>query len=119
MSCAKCGKKTEEGSIFCPECLEVMKDYPVKPGTPVHIPVRQETAERKQTRAKKERTPEEQISFLRKLVRWLVILVAVLTTVLVVEAGILLYTMADENETQPQDMPKTRNYTTSAVTDEP
>ena len=38
MSCIKCGKDTLGQDVFCKECLEVMADYPVKPGTPVLIP---------------------------------------------------------------------------------
>ena len=105
--------------MFCLECLEEMKHYPVKPGTPVYIPVRQEPAERKQTRVRKERPPEEQIAFLHKLVQWLVIFAVALTTVLVVEAGILIYVMTNVQDTEPQDMPKNRNYTTSVITDDP
>ena len=71
MNCVKCGKKTEGTDVFCPECLETMKRYPVKPGTKIHIPVRPEPAERKQTKTKKEKSPEEQIAALQKLVKLL------------------------------------------------
>ena len=119
MSCAKCGKKVEDGNVFCPECLEEMKQYPVKPGTPVHIPARPEPVERKQTRLRKERTPEEQIASLHKLVQWLIILVAALTTTLAVVLGVLVYTIADVSETQPAEEPSRRNYTTAATTETP
>ena len=119
MNCAKCGKKTENENLFCPDCLKEMERYPVKRGTPVHIPTRPEPTERKQTRSKKERTPEEQIAFLHKLVRWLLLLVTVLAVALTIATGILVYQMAEPEETQPQEAPRNRNYTTSVVTDEP
>ena len=119
MNCAKCGKKTENESMFCLECLEEMKRYPIKPGTTVHIPVRPETAERKQTRTRKERTPEEQIAFLHKLVRWMALLIAVLATGLTLTVGALVYTIAGVGEDQSQELPMGRNYTTSGTTDNP
>ena len=119
MSCVKCGKKVEEGNVFCPECLEDMKQYPVKPGTPVHIPTRPEPAERKPARPRKERTPEEQIASLHKLVQWLVILVVALATTLVVSLGVLVYVVTDAPEAQPAEEPGRRNYTTAATTDAP
>ena len=37
MACLKCGKETQEGQVFCHDCKSVMGQYPIKPGTPVHI----------------------------------------------------------------------------------
>ena len=39
MSCLNCNKDTTGTAVFCDECLKNMKDYPVKKGTPVIIPV--------------------------------------------------------------------------------
>ena len=115
MSCVKCGKKVEDNSVFCPECLEEMERYPVKPGTPVYIPVRPEPTERKQVRIKKERTPEEQIASLHKWVRWLLILVVALTTALVLATGALVYTLTDTLDTQPAETTDPQNNITAAV----
>lgn len=37
MQCMKCGLEIPEGQVFCDGCLEVMEQFPVNPGTPVHI----------------------------------------------------------------------------------
>ena len=42
MSCMKCGKEVSEGQVFCEECLTEMERYPVKPGTPVLLPHRED-----------------------------------------------------------------------------
>ena len=40
LSCMKCGKKLGASGIFCDECLEMMKQSPVDPDTPVKLPNR-------------------------------------------------------------------------------
>ena len=105
--------------MFCKECLETMRHYPVKPGTPVHIPVRPEPAERKQVRSRKERTPDEQIAALHKQVRWLMILAAALAVALTVALGGLIYTLSDAPDVQPTEPPGGRNYTAAAAADTP
>ena len=39
MNCIKCGREMSENGVFCPRCLEVMDRYPIKPGTPVTLPI--------------------------------------------------------------------------------
>lgn len=114
MNCVKCGKETEGTNVFCPDCLAEMKRYPVKPDTKIQIPARPEIPERKRTRARKERSPEEQIASLHKLVQRLVILTACLATTLAVTLGVLVYTLVDEAVPEQPQMPMGRNYTTSA-----
>lgn len=63
MNCMKCGKETEGNEVFCPECQELMKQYPVKPGVVVHIPTQ---PAKKQVHHRRTVTPEEQV---RKLTR--------------------------------------------------
>lgn len=116
MNCVKCGKKTEGTDVFCPECLEDMKRYPVKPGTKIQIPARPEPVERKTVKAKKEKTPEEQIAGLQRLVKLLTVLLLTLSVALAVSVGILAYQLADDTGAQPQQ-PMSRNYTTSAASD--
>lgn len=116
MNCMKCGKETEGANVFCGACLAEMARYPVKPGTTVQIPVRPERTERKPARVKKERPPEEQIASLHKLVQRLGVLVVCLATALAVALGVLVYTLMEPEE--PQQMPMSRNYSTSAPTDE-
>lgn len=78
MACLKCGRETQPGQVFCDMCLEIMEWYPVKPGTAVLLPKRQDFPVRK---AVKRRTPslEDQIKSLHRLVRVLGILLAVMT----------------------------------------
>ena len=99
--------------------MAVMDRYPVKPGTPVHIPARPEPTERKPIRLRKEKTPEEQLASLRRVIQWLVILVVSLAVSLAISVGALVYTIMGIQEAQPQELPVSRNYTTSASTDNP
>lgn len=119
MNCVKCGEKTEGTNVFCASCLKEMESYPVKPGTTVWIPPRPETPERKATRHVKEKTAEEQIASLHKLVRFLVICAGVLATTLMIALGLLVYTFTDgmAQETQNPVTPVGRNYSTTGSTD--
>lgn len=116
MSCVKCGKKTEGTNVFCEECLEVMKHYPVKPGTKVQIPVRPEPAERKQAKAKKEKTPEEQVASLQRHVKLLLVLIVGLAVSLAITVGVLVFQLNEPADETPQQS-RSRNYTTSATED--
>ena len=42
MNCMRCGKEIAEDQSFCEECLVEMEQQPVKPGTPIQLPQRQE-----------------------------------------------------------------------------
>ena len=78
MHCLKCGRETENEQVFCDECLEAMKSYPVKPGTAIQLPKRapQEEPKRK-AHHRRALPPEEQVLVLRKAVRWLLATTAV------------------------------------------
>ena len=92
MNCLKCGKKTGKTEAFCQECMEVMERYPVKPGTVAQIPNRNAIqAERKAQQLKHEPTPAEQLLRLRGVVRWMAIAVAVLSVLLCITGGLLLF----------------------------
>ena len=75
MNCMKCGRELSGDGVFCAECLAEMENYPVKPGTVVHLPRRkQEQMIRKpQSRRKNNISPEEQMKQLRKVVRRLIL----------------------------------------------
>lgn len=107
MECLRCSKKTEGLNVFCPECLEEMEKHPVKPGTVVHIPHRQET---ELPRRKKEPTIEEQLAMTEKkienLQRWLILM----TTAAMLLGTLLYFSVALEYQSQPENS-KTRNYT--------
>ena len=68
----KCGKEIGEGAVFCESCIAVMKQYPVKPGTPVLLPQRLEPQSAKKTPTRKKApTAEEQLTKARRSLQWL------------------------------------------------
>ena len=77
MACLKCGRQTQAGQVFCDTCLEIMEWYPVKPGTAVLLPKRQDSPVRKQSK-RRAPTPEEVIKSLRRQVRNLAILLVLM-----------------------------------------
>ena len=112
MNCMRCGKETAEKAIFCPECLEEMERYPVKPGTLIHIPARPESEVKKTQKKKRDIPVEEQLAHAQQMIQALFVTVLCLMGALVI-SGILLVLSFSNNieppeETQP---PKTRNYT--------
>ena len=76
MSCMKCGRDTEEGQVFCADCLEVMAKYPVKPGIAIQLPGRKDAPAPKKSYVKRRQppTPEEQVLKLKRRLRGMVIL---------------------------------------------
>lgn len=80
MLCIKCGRKLEDGQVFCDLCLSDMAEHPVKPGTPVQLPPPQ--AEIPVKPRKKIpvvfQKPELEINRLRSSVRWLTFILIVL-----------------------------------------
>ena len=108
MNCIRCGVKTGEKEVFCSQCLASMEQYPVKPGTPVHIPLRVVMPDaKKPLKKKRDLTPEEQISRLRLLVRRLSAALIAALTVIMLLCGILI---ASSMQDKPQNS-STRNYT--------
>lgn len=75
MNCMKCGRELKEKQVFCDSCLADMEKYPVKPGTPIYLPVRtvEPAAKKHPARKKQALKPEEQISRLRISVRLLLL----------------------------------------------
>ena len=109
MNCMKCGAECPEGQVFCDHCLSVMEQYPVKPGTHIHLPKRQTASDPAKKPSKKKRapTPEEQIGILRMKVLRLRLLAVILAFVICVVGsflGLAIY--------QQYSNPSTgRNYT--------
>lgn len=88
MNCMRCGREIPEDQVFCADCLEEMKKYPVKPDIPVRIPRRPDPALTRPLR-KKGPSEEEQIRTLKKQVRvlmWLLILAFIVIIVLTIPA---------------------------------
>ena len=77
MNCMKCGRETQDESVFCQDCLTEMKKYPVRPGTVVLLPRRREPSILKKIPKRYMPTMEEQITFLRKAVMVLSVLLGI------------------------------------------
>lgn len=111
MNCMKCGKETNGKQVFCPDCLEEMERYPVKPGTVVQIPDRPEQdPARRQNRRKREIPPEEQIAGLRKLARrlFLALVAAILMICLLIGA---CWFLVNHQDTPPDKVSGTSGQT--------
>lgn len=111
MSCIKCGKDTLGQDVFCKECLEVMADYPVKPGTPVLIPD-QTSVRRHPTRKLRALEPEEIIRRQRRLIRLLCVTVAVLLVAWALSTAMLIRSLMDNNT-----LPLGQNFGFTAIDD--
>lgn len=103
--CLKCGKETTGKAVFCGGCQSVMAAYPIKPGTVVHILPRPE----KKRQTYQEPTKAELLAKSRKKVKWLLGLVALLSVLLILTAGMLLRTVSED---AGPTAPIGRNYTT-------
>lgn len=77
MYCLRCGCETQEEKVFCAVCLETMEQYPVKPGTVVHLPRLNETTAPKKTVQKRQKSAEEQLSATKKLLGWMALLLLI------------------------------------------
>ena len=108
MRCLKCGKEIGESLTFCESCLDSMSQYPVKPGTVIHLPRTQPEAPAKKS-ASRRRTPtlEEQLSHLKKLLHWLVALLCIMSVLLGIAIGMLLHS---DDAPMPEKVVG-RNYT--------
>ena len=91
MNCMKCGTQIPETQVFCDHCLSVMEQYPVKPGTHIHLPKRSGETEAQKRPAKKKRVipPEEQISALKMKVLRLRLVAVILAFVICVVSAFL------------------------------
>ena len=96
MQCMKCGREIPAGEVFCQECLNDMRKYPVKPGTAVNIP-KQPPLKRAQDR-RPVITPERRIEMLTRRVRvlgWLLTLAVAVSICL----GALTLSLLQDGET--------------------
>ncbi len=99
MNCMKCGVELKESGVFCSDCLEEMKRYPVKPNITVQLPIRRSVpAARKKTKRQRYIKPEDEIRHLRKVRN---LLCGMLIFVLLAFAALSVLTirmMDDEND---------------------
>ena len=115
MNCMKCGVETPDTQVFCDHCLSAMDDYPIRPGTHIHLPKRAlaEEEQRKPTKKKRAPSPEEQISALRMKVLRLRLTATILAFLLCVASAFLGLKLYQDFIT-----PETgRNYTIDASMD--
>lgn len=113
MYCLKCGKETREERVFCDHCVEVMEQYPIKPGTPVQLPHREATAAPKKSSRRKILSQEEQIQQLRTTVRTLMGCLLIVTLLL----GFFAWQyFRPKEEVQPQKEIG-QNYTVDSTAD--
>ena len=89
MNCLRCGRETAEQQVFCNLCLDDMARHPVKSDTPIYLPNRKtkEPSKKQPHWQKRERTPEEMVTILRKRVRILAVLCVILFMMLAAAAA--------------------------------
>ena len=97
MSCMKCGKEVSEGQVFCQECLAEMEKYPVKPGTPLPLPIRPREAVVHKRSYRKSRKPEEQIVSLRRWLSILCVICWILLIALTLAVMVIMQLMGNPN----------------------
>ena len=92
MYCMKCGRELKDKQVFCPECLTIMADYPIKPDTPILLPTRHSALPNPaKSPKKKARKPEEQVLRLRSTVRWLTLALLVTLLAFIATAFMMLW----------------------------
>lgn len=97
MNCLKCGKETKDNQVFCPHCLNVMKDYPVKSDAHVHLPTRApKPAARKRRFKRRSMSTEEQLQHSRKVVRTLLGLVLLLSLIVTFLGATLAHSLQNQ-----------------------
>lgn len=74
MYCLKCGREIEGQQVYCNSCLEIMGRYPIKPGTPVHLPKKAPIAAAKKQGRRSAPSLEDQLRRMRRLVKVLIVL---------------------------------------------
>lgn len=108
MKCIKCGKDTAGSDVFCEECLADMELHPVKPGTPILLPPREQQPAAKRSR-KRQTRPEAKISSLKATIRWLLVAIMVLVIAFTMAVTMLLHLLQqNDNSLAPG-----QNYQTS------
>ncbi len=108
MNCLKCGKETQDTQVFCPDCLQIMEQYPIAPETVIHLPKRTSGTTEKTPSRRRDLSTAETISQLQGMIRWLTATVAILSLLLCIVAGLLLYNLSTPSSSGTIG----RNYTT-------
>lgn len=93
----KCGREVALGQVFCKDCQADMAQYPIKPGTPVILPNRDDAVASRRTSTRKVRKPEEQVARLRKLTLGLGLALITLALAFGITTSVLLDKLADQS----------------------
>ncbi len=92
MNCLRCGRDIDGENVFCNSCRNEMEAYPVKPGTPIQLPHRDEDAlAKKKSKRKRPANPEEQIAALKRSLKKSRRFSAFLIILLVFALAVILY----------------------------
>lgn len=115
MNCMKCGREIQQGQVFCPDCLEDMEKYPVKPGTVVQLPARPKQAPVKKPNRRRTHTlaPEEQVPRLRRHIRWLRLFLLMALAALALTGWLFVQELYEDGEV----LLPGQNYATEAPDD--
>lgn len=107
-NCIKCGKELSTTKVFCQDCLEIMEKYPVATGTPIVLHPRSAAVQK--TPVKKKPSAEEQLPKLKKKIRVLSALLAVLLLVLAIGGYWLVKEILEPGQIKVNN--KGQNYST-------
>ena len=97
MNCMKCGRETQNDQVFCQDCLLEMEKYPVLPETVVLLPRRKENPVFRKIPKRHAPTPEEQLAKLQKLLRILIVVLAVCITAILLMMNPTLHYILDKH----------------------
>lgn len=114
MNCMKCGRETVNNQVFCQDCLMEMEKYPVLPGTVVLLPRRKESVLIKKVPKRHIPTAEEQIAFLRKCMRFLIILLALCIVLITLMFKPTMHYVLDEHVEMGQNYSSVASTTPSS-----
>ena len=99
MHCMRCGVEIEDTAVFCEKCGENMERDPVKTNITVQLPVRPEQAPvKKKSRRMKYTKPEEQVRHLRRVLRWVWLVLIVSLLAIAVTAAMLIHLLQSREE---------------------
>lgn len=111
MYCLKCGSEIVAERVFCDHCLEIMDKYPVKAGTHIQLPRRENIHIQKKQSRRRNLTAEDQVVHLRVLTRTLLALLGAVSVVLGIFVS--LYFNRDDSALV-EEPPIGQNYTVNS-----
>ncbi len=116
MYCLKCGNEAENDQIFCAHCLNIMEQYPVKPGTNIQLPRRNTLQTQKKQTWRRNFSLEEQVVHMRVTIRTLVAILGVVLIALGI--SIWLNFLPRATQAQPPETSIGQNYSAGPAADD-